>query len=335
MSIAKKLKFQDLKKGTASLLKGLVSVVIGGGLIINEFLNYFSSIENKWILWILSSVLVIYGLVKMFTGWVVFQSANQSVGEPFFGLLILLEPKAPLQNDEEKYAFLIDGFYESSLILHDDKESLAELKNNPLHRRELSVQYGDSFALNDFYGIYNEAESTVKSSLSNSWDINSSEEAREQIAALWDGAVEGAEMSLMAYSNAEDLIQSIVELGFDNKDMDAEKINVSGFDLVRTIWVARHSYVAGYIEAEELRAISRNVAAFTAANYANWQELGYSYLVSYLDWLENAKPSFAYNMLKERVYAVSQYLSQQHSPLAGTSLDELRAYFDSLPVGEN
>ncbi|THA08492.1 hypothetical protein, partial [Rodentibacter pneumotropicus] len=77
MSIAKKLKFQDLKKGTASLLKGLVSVVIGGGLIINEFLNYFSSIENKWILWILSSVLVIYGLVKMFTGWVVFQSANQ------------------------------------------------------------------------------------------------------------------------------------------------------------------------------------------------------------------------------------------------------------------
>ncbi|OOF50943.1 hypothetical protein BKK54_04405 [Rodentibacter genomosp. 1] len=332
MSIASELKSQDLKKGRVSQAKGVVLVLLSVALIANTFLNIVPLSGEAWILWSGIVLLALFGLGKLFMGWVHISAVKQKIGEPFFGLLTMPEPKVPLQNDEEKYAFLVYGFYESSQVLQDDGEGV--LKKDPLIRPEKEVKYSDALALNDFYGIYNEAESTVKSSLSTAWDINSAEEARETISGLWNGALEGADTAIMAYPHAEDLIQSLKEVGFDIKGIDAAKINVSGFDLVRTIWIARNSYVAGYIEADEVRAISRNVAEFTAANYANWNELGYSYLVSYLAWLYDAKPSLAYNMLQERVYAVSQYISSPHSPLAGTSLDELRTYFDSLPDNE-
>ncbi|OOF42218.1 hypothetical protein BKK49_03110 [Rodentibacter rarus] len=335
MSIAEKLKTKQLRGGKISQIQAVPAFIVGIALIIGELTNTYLLFDGKWTTTIVGGIVAVYGVITFFLGWLWVAAVEHEIGKPFFGLLTLPEPKQPLRNDEEKYAFLVDGFYESSNILYDDKESLTELAKNPYYRREASVNYGEALALNDLCGIYNKAASNVKTSLENSWDIKDSKSAQKTLSALWEGTIEGAEILLTAYNNFDDLHQSIVELGFLTKTLDAAQINVSGFDLVRTIWVARNSYVAGYIDAEELRAISHNVAAFTAANYANWHELGYSYLISYLAWLDDAKPNLAYHMLKERVYAVSQYLSSLYSPLADTSLDELRAYVDSLPEVES
>lgn len=331
MSALSKIKSRESKKGFISILRGAACLIAAAVVL---FTNYTAGLlDSKWAVWGIAGVLVVYGLGKVFGGWIKIASNKSTGSEPFFGQLVMKAPKESLKNETEKYAFLVYGFYESSEVMYNGDKPLAELKKDPYYCSEDMLKYNEALALNDFYGMYNDLEFRKKDALANAWDINNAEDAREAISSLFENAVESANIPLTAYPNVDDLTDSIVELGFDVKGLDRTQINASGFDLVRTIWVARTSYVAGYINADELRDIAHNVALFTAANYESWQHLAYSYLATYIAWAENAD-GVLYSFVAERVHAVKQYVSTPYSPLAGTSLDELRAYFEATSPKE-
>lgn len=141
---------------------------------------------------------------------------------------------------------------------------------------------------------------------------------------MWSGAQDKEAGPVQGFNRYELFDECIRDFGLEFSE-DAKKTNASGFDLIRTVTVARFSFVSGYITEEELRGITQNAAYFAAANYENWEQLGYSYLVSFIAWAEDLN-TMGYDYIKERIASVRQYLHDSRSPLSGTSLDELRTH---------
>lgn len=58
-------------------------------------------------------------------------------------------------------------------------------------------------------------------------------------------------------------------------------------------------------------------------HYQNWDELAYSYLISFIDWGHEMN-SLGYSYIFERVQAVKQYLQSPLSPLHQLTVADIR-----------
>lgn len=317
---------QEMYKKQFGFIRSVLTYIVVLVLLYQVFPQWNDTIAEYIPNWLKITILVVWGLyvaAKAFFGAAFVLEAKQEAGRCFWGLLQTDEPRVPVNTATERYGLLVEGFYQSQEVLRSYKDELAELEKDPLFRPEQKVKHGDHFYLNAFECNHNEdAAASIKSSLSAAWDVESREQAQEVLAALWQGAQQSEETSVQAFARYALYDECIRDFGL-NFNAEAKHTNASGFDLVRLVTIARFSFAAGYITEEELRGMTENAALFAAANYATWEHLAYSYLVSFIAWAEDLN-TMGYTYIRDRIVSVKQYLHDSHSPLAGTSLDELR-----------
>lgn len=296
-----------------------IRTIIGFGIALGLYLYYPSALE-KIPNWLLITLLVIFGLYtvwKTFWGVISIMSSHDDYAVPF-ALLETDNPQYPIKTDAEHIALLAAGLYESSDIAVSDKENVKALHADPLFKPAHRLQYKSYFYLNALeYGSDPKNEGGLADSIELSWGIHDRETALEQLNALWNDALSAEDISIADYPNTKEYTKFIEELGLTFKD-ENKQTNLSGFDIIRFIYISRVSFVCGYINEEELRDFLAQAGAFIKANYANWEELAYSYLVTFIDWAKNTNVD--YFVIRERVICVKAYLTSEVSQLRKTSL---------------
>ncbi|WP_176552325.1 DUF1266 domain-containing protein [Testudinibacter sp. TR-2022] len=291
-----------------------------------------------WVFYSIFGALCLYAAWKTFWGVIWILSAKEnSRSKCFFGMLNNKNPQVKIENGLEEYALLASTFYEASQILIGDKESLSKLAKNPNYippyrlDKDGDLRGGSQF-INSIEGMHHltkkEAEYRLKVPLENSWGITGKTSALEQMDALWHGALEAAEYNLLDSKKGVLYSKTVQEFGYKTVNFKTDT-NAAGFDIIRFIYIARSSFTLGYIPEESVRNALWNTAQFIAASYESWEQLGYSYLVTFLNWnLTSNYDESTYSYITERVTAINQLFSESNSPLKDTSLDILRTIIE-------
>lgn len=276
----------------------------------------------NWLCITLGMILALYILVRTFFGVIFIMESHRTEGRVMFAKLQAKEPQNPPQTKFEQAALLINGFYEVSGAFNTDKTVIAEVDKNPAYLINPDVTLWDSLFLNDLNGIHGEEKGRISGPLAVSWDINTQEEALETIGALWENAHQKAEISINQLEKSNLYDETIQDFGL-MFSAQHKNTHIAGFDIVRFVWIVRCAYILNYVSEEEMREALKNAALFVANYYENWDELAYSYLVSFIDWGHEMN-MMGYSYLFERVQAVKQYLQSPHSPLHQLTVADIR-----------
>lgn len=296
-----------------------IRTIIGFGIALGVYLYYPSALENVPN-WVLITLLVIFGLFtlwKTFTGVISIIASHSDYAIPF-ALLETNTPKYPIKTEEEHIASLATGLYESDTIAVSDKESVKALRADPLFKPPHRLQYKSFFYLNALeYASDPKREGDLADSIELSWGIHDRETALDQLDILWNDALSTERLPITNGENTKEYTKFIEELGLTFKE-EHKQTNYSGYDIVHFIYISRVSFACGYIHEEELRDFLTQAGKFIKANYTQWEELAYSYLISYIGWAVNS--DINYYMIRERVLSVKAFLTGEASPLRKTSL---------------
>ncbi|MBE2896153.1 DUF1266 domain-containing protein [Pasteurellaceae bacterium HPA106] len=299
------------------------------------FLCYFTFISPsqalpRWVLIIGLVILGLYTAFKVFLSLLFVKRANQPLGRCFFGTLKTAKPHFALQNKAEEFAALAESFYEVTLICSNQNSALIELERNPHY----ALTGTDAMYLNALEGMKpNDAGLTeLKAMLQTSWKVTDNDSAMTAMQALWQSVLHQEEQMISSIPHFKQYDQCLRDFGYLIAEQD-RNVNSAGSELVRFIWLTRACFTLGFIQEPQARNMLRAAAVYLAGNYQTWQQLGYSYLITFIDWAARAKLDvLAYSLVKQRVFAVSCLLNEPTSPLREANLDELRAFI--LAQGE-
>ncbi|MGC7560797.1 DUF1266 domain-containing protein [Pasteurella sp. PK-2025] len=278
-------------------------------------LGLYATLENATFLgkWLPIIIIAIFGIyVVLHAIWEVIKKImeNSDVKVPF-QILYTKTPKLPINNANEERAVLASVLYESSCIAISDNKNLKKLAENPYFQPEYKIEARDYFYVNALeYASDPFITGGLKDSFELSWEVKDKESALETLSALWESV--DNDLEVIASADIEEIDHQITEFGM-HFDPKAKQTNAAGFHLIRLVWVARASYACGYIDEGELRQVLSAVGECIGANYRNWQELAYSYLVSFMIWAISTEQ--ARYFIRERVLCVKECLENRVSPL--------------------
>lgn len=299
------------------------------------FLCYFTFVSPsqslpRWVLMIGLVILGLYTAFKVFLSLLFVKRASQPIGQCFFGTLKTSQPHFALQNTAEEFAALAQSFYDVTLICSNQNSALIELERNP----QYTLTSTDAMYLNALEGMKpNDAGTTeLKALLQTSWKVTDSASAMQAMQALWQSVLRQEEQMISAIPHFAKYDRCLRDFGYHVNE-DDRKVNSAGSELVRFIWLTRACFTLGFVKEQEARNMLRAAAVYLAGNYQTWQQLAYSYLITFIDWAARAKLDvLTYSLVKQRIHCVRQLFDNPHSPLQGKSLDELRAFI--LAQGE-
>lgn len=274
-----------------------------------------------WLCTTLSVILILYIIVRTFFGVIFIMQSHQTEGRVTFAKLRAKEPQTPPKTKFEQAALLINGFYEVSQAFSTDKTVIAEVDKNPEYLINPDETIWDSLFLNDLKGIRGKKK-RISHSLSAAWGINTQKEALETISALWENAHQKAQISVNQLEKFNLYDEVIQDFGL-TFDAQHKNTHLAGFDIVRFVWMVRCAYIVNYVNEEEMREALKNAALFAANYYEDWDELAYSYLISFIDWGHEMN-TIGYTYIFERIHSVKQYLQSPHSPLQQLTIADIR-----------
>lgn len=312
---------QQMYRNQYKFLKSILACIILIGFLFWPESPAKDYLPN-WLSITLGVILALYIIVRTFFGVISIIESHKTEGRVMFAKLHAKEPQNPPQTKFELAGLLINGFYEVKEAFRNDKSVIAEIDKNPAYLFNPDVTQWDSFFLNDLNGLHGEENGRISGSLELAWGIHTQEEALETVNALWENAHQKTEIcvnQLEKFALYDEAIQDF-GLAFDDSHKDT---NISGFDIVRFVWMVRCAYTLKYLSEEEMRNALKNAAIFVATHYQNWDELAYSYLISFIDWGHEMN-SLGYSYIFERVQAVKQYLQSPHSPLHQLTVADIR-----------
>lgn len=290
---------------------------------------------------------IIYALITAIWGLFLLKIHHDIKKERcFYGLLKNPKPRIPIQNPLEEYSLLSLAFYEVRHILENNKKSLKALDKNKdfIPQTKQDNDYNHAQYLNSLEGMYHlnletedyqnnayeirsKAVACLALPLEESWGITDQESALNTIENLWQNAQNM--QNLLEIPKYKPYCELIEDLGLQKPQLKhGEFISNSGFNIVRTIWVARSAFTIGYITEEQLRNILQNTALFLIENYETWHELAYSYLCTFSEWGINE--SGFYNEICKRVHGAICLLNDENSPLHNKPLKNLKAYIEKI-----
>ncbi|MGQ0287077.1 DUF1266 domain-containing protein [Pasteurellaceae bacterium 22721_9_1] len=279
-------------------------------------LGLYETLENATFLgkWLPILIIAMFGLYVVFQAiWAIMKKVmeNSDVKVPF-QILYTKTPKLLINSANEEKAVLASVLYESSDIAITDNKNLKKLAENPYFQPEHRVKAGEFFYINALEYATDPLQSGgLKDSFELSWEIKDSESAIETIEGLWEAVNDDLKV-MLASADIEEIDNLITEFGM-NFTPKAKQTNAAAFHLIRLIWVARASYACGYLDEDELRKLLATTGECIDANYASWQELAYSYLVSFVSWAISAEQEKYF--IRERVLCVKECLENRVSPL--------------------
>ncbi|MBE2893680.1 DUF1266 domain-containing protein [Spirabiliibacterium falconis] len=298
-------------------------------LLASLFLCYFTFISPSqtvpyWLLLIGVVILGLYTTFKVFLSLVFVKRANQPLGRCFFGTLHTAKPHFALKNKAEEFATLAESLYEVTLICSNQNSALIELARNPHY----ALTGTDAMYLNALEGLksHDAGFTGLKALLQTSWSVTDGDSAMKAMQTLWQSVLRQEEQMIASIPHFTKYDQCLRDFGYEINPQDTH-VNSAGSDLVQFIWLTRACFTLGFINENETRNMLRAAAVYLAGNYQTWQQLAYSYLITFIDWAARAKLDvLAYSLVKQRIFAVTQLFNDANSPLHGVKLDELRAF---------